>query len=373
MLNFIIVVSVIILFFLSLMNTPGESPYVSAFIAVGYIILSTVLYFKWMPLVENANPCVPGKCTNFLKIMAFVALQLWTINCATKCSPMAGALLLGVSVFLWISALPIFNDAVDNGISSDLRFYLKLFVAIGSAVIFFLRFWLESIDFYDRPFSVYEIWFAVAILLFVLGYMSDRTFSPLFYSIGLIVLVWTLSFGTDWVPMADRSPNEYIYKLIFSIIVQLVAIYWVSRNYPLLGALVLGLSLCGWMNVAPFEHVDSDPAGAGMASGFRVIVHIILSTIFSVVFLLLLKFIKSNVVLPICMALFAIYSIYVLVADIGISRSKRIERESELRQMGNHDSSLDKGFSPAHKKKGKQKSLKLTRYTYKKYKDHSNT
>lgn len=363
MLNFIIIVSVVILYFLSLINTP-ESLGVNVFISIGLIIVSTLLYFKWMPLVKNANPCVPGNVVNFLKIMAFVVLQLWTIRCATKCTPMVGALLLGLSVYLWINALPIFIDAVDNGISSGLRFYLKLFMAIGSAVVYFLYFWLKSINFHDRPFSDYEIWFAVTVLVFVLGYMSDRAFSQLFYSIGLIVLVCTLSFDSKWVPMADRAADELLCKLIFSIIVQLVAVYWVSRNYPLLGAFVFGLSLCGWMNVAPVEHVDSDPAGAGMASGFRIIVHIILSSLFSVVYLLLLKYVKSNVVPLICTALLGIYSIYVLRADIGICRSRDAKYEAE-RQMSKESNVL------MHNKKQKHKSSKSTYYTSRKNNDNS--
>ena len=364
MLNIILIVAVVILFLIYWMNYPTlsrETPYksalyVNAFVSIGLIAVSTVLYFKWMPLLENANPCVSGNGDNFLKIVALVVVQLWTISCVAKNSPMAAALLLGLSLFLWISALPIFNDSVDNGISSGLRLSLKLFVAIGSAVVFFLATWLISIDCGERPFSAYQLWFAVAALLFVLGYMSDRAWPPLFYSIGLIIVVWTLSFGSDWVPMADRFPDEYLYKLILSIIVQLAAIYWVSKHYPLLGALIFGLSLCGWMNVAPVEHVDSDPAGAGMARGFLMIAHIFLSAIFSIVFLLLLKFVKSNAVLPICVALLGIYMIHVLHADIGICRSRDAEMEALRRQMESSNSS----YVPTQKKQEENESSEST-------------
>ena len=353
--NFILIVAVVILLLASWLNHPA-SFYFNLFISIGLIGVSTVLYFKWMPLVGNANPCVSGNVLNFLKMMVLVVFQVWTLHAVSKCSSIGAALLLGLCVYLWMNALPIFQDSVDNGLSTTFRHSLKLGVAMAWAVLFFLSLWLKSFDFHDKPFSAYLLGFAVAIVLFVMGYMCDRSWSSLFYSIGFVVLVAVMTF--NWVPMSGwlcpHGPknNAIICKLILSVIVQLVALYWVSRNYPLLGALIFCLSLFGWRQVAPFEHVDSDPAGGGMAAGFRMMMNFFLSFLFSVIFLLLIKYVKSNAVLPICMVLFVCYVLFAAIGDYRSRAAKEAERciEYNSGSMEIPDSS-DGNVVPTHKEK----------------------
>lgn len=168
---------------------------------------------------------------------------------------------------------------------------------------------LESVGFWSALLGV------AAVALFVIGFVLNSSWSPLWYSLGLAAVVVLLYL--NWVPLAswvgvvkyaDSPSNGVILcKLIVALLVQLGTIYYSSKSgFPIIGAAVLGLSAFGWMQEEAIIY-DSDPAGNGMARGFGFMIDIFLSVVLALIFFLVMKFVKHENTLLVCMALLTLY------------------------------------------------------------------
>ncbi|MBR5973532.1 MAG: CvpA family protein [Paludibacteraceae bacterium] len=154
---------------------------------------------------------------------------------------------------------------------------------------------------------------AIAIIFFVIGFMIHNTWSSLFYSLGLIVVAAVASY--NWVPLVEYvgpcqpENNSTFWKLVLTIILQLVAIYYASREYPILGAIALGFFVWGWLYVEPISH-DGDAAGNGMAAGFSAIAYVVIALFLSILFYAIVKLSHRHEVLVICVTLLALFFVY---------------------------------------------------------------
>ena len=178
----------------------------------------------------------------------------------------------------------------------------------------------------------------VAVSLFVVGHMIDNPWLSFFCSVGLIAVAWVTS--QNYLPLEeDVNPGNpengtIFWKLILTAVIQLLAIYFTSKGYPFLGALALGFCLYGWMDVEPYISPNSDPAGNGMAAGFSYIFKVITSILMALIFFLVVKFSKSDIVLMICMVMLSLYLIGKIINDTysrewGDSAKQRLGRQEK--------------------------------------------
>ncbi len=154
---------------------------------------------------------------------------------------------------------------------------------------------------------------AIAIILFVIGFMIHNTWSSLFYSLGLIVVAAVASY--NWVPLVEYvgpclpDNKSTFWKMILTIILQLVAIYYTSREYPFLGAIAIGFCIWGWLYVEPISH-DGDAAGNGMAAGFSAIAYVVIALFVSILFYAIVKLAHRHEVLIACTILLAFFFMF---------------------------------------------------------------
>lgn len=154
---------------------------------------------------------------------------------------------------------------------------------------------------------------AIALILFVIGFTIHNTWSSFFCSLGIIVVAAVASY--NWVPLVeDVGPchpanNSIFWKIVLTIILQLAAIYFTSREYPFLGAVVLGFCIWGWLYYEPISH-DGDAAGNGMAAGFSAIAYVVIALFLSILFYAIVKLSHRHEVLLACMSLIALFFVY---------------------------------------------------------------
>ena len=95
----------------------------------------------------------------------------------------------------------------------------------------------------------------VAVSLFVVVHMIDNPWLSFFCSVGLIAVAWVTS--SNHLPLEEEvgpgnpENSAIFWKLILTAVIQLLAIYFTSKGYPFLGALMLGFCLYGWMDAEP--------------------------------------------------------------------------------------------------------------------------
>lgn len=95
----------------------------------------------------------------------------------------------------------------------------------------------------------------VAVSLFVVGHSIDNPWLSFFCSVGLIAVAWVTS--SNYLPLEEEvgpgnpENRDIFWKLILTAIIQLLAIYFTSKGFPFLGALMLGFCLYGWMDAEP--------------------------------------------------------------------------------------------------------------------------
>ena len=80
---------------------------------------------------------------------------------------------------------------------------------------------------------------------------------------------------------------------MFMLFVQLSAVYFTAQKAPFVAAIGIIFFLQYWFNFAPF-YPNSDPAGNGMARGFRAFFHMVASIILGLVSFLLIRFVNLN-------------------------------------------------------------------------------
>lgn len=154
---------------------------------------------------------------------------------------------------------------------------------------------------------------AIAIILFVIGFMIHNTWTSFFYSFALIVVAAVASY--NWVPLVEYvgpcrpANNSTFWKLVLTIILQLVAIYYASREYPILGAIALVFFVWGWLYVEPISH-DGDAAGNGMAAGFSSVVNVGIALFVSILFYAIVKLAHRHEVLIACTILLAFFFMF---------------------------------------------------------------
>ena len=85
--------------------------------------------------------------------------------------------------------------------------------------------------------------------------------------------------------------------------VLLVGIYYFSSWLPSVGSLIFGLSLVIMLAAFHLDDSESDPAGAGMADGFKTMYDILISIVLTIVYYILLKNGDRDTVLNYCMIL----------------------------------------------------------------------
>ena len=154
---------------------------------------------------------------------------------------------------------------------------------------------------------------AIALIMFVIGFTILNTWSSFFCSLGIIAVAAVASY--NWVPLVeDVGPchpanNSIFWKIVLTIILQLAAIYFTSREYPFLGAVVLGFCIWGWLYYEPISH-DGDAAGNGMAAGFSAIAYVVIALFLSILFYAIVKLSHRHEVLLACMSLIALFFVY---------------------------------------------------------------
>jgi len=175
---------------------------------------------------------------------------------------------------------------------------------------------------------------AIAIIFFVIGFMIHNTWSSLFYSLGLIVVAAVASY--NWVSLVEYvgpcrpENNSTFWKLVLTIILQLVAIYYASREYPILGAIALGFFVWGWLYVEPISH-DGDAAGNGMAAAFSSVVNVGAALFMSILFYAIVKLSHRHEVLVICVTLLALFFVYNALLSNYYSRTSGKDAEYTAR------------------------------------------
>lgn len=176
----------------------------------------------------------------------------------------------------------------------------------------------------------------VAAILFAVGLRIENPWLSFICSVVLITVAGVASY--NYLPLEEEvgpgNPENgaIFWKLILTAVIQLLAIYFTSKGFPFLGALVLGFCIYGWMDAEPYISANSDPAGNGMARGFTYIFHILASILIAFVFFLLVKLIKLDLVLPFCMIMISFFLIGKIINDIysregGESAKQWIEGE----------------------------------------------
>lgn len=157
---------------------------------------------------------------------------------------------------------------------------------------------------------------AIAAILFVIGVVVGNyvkmSLANYVYSFSLMACVAFLNI--NWVPEAEDvepfnklSENVKIFcKLLFAVVFQLCAIYFISNTMLFFGAVILGWSIYVWSEVSPAIY-NGDAAGNGMARGFGVIIDIAKSIIFALVYFLVCCFVESEISLMCCRGVFAFY------------------------------------------------------------------
>ncbi len=174
-------------------------------------------------------------------------------------------------------------------------------------------------DFKEKSMLNIILLLVVAVTLCVVGHRIDNPWLSFFCSVGLIAVAWVTS--SNYLPLEEEvgpgnPENRAIFwKLILTAVIQLLAIYFTSKGFPFLGALMLGFCLYGWMDAEPYISPNSDAAGNGMAAGFSVIFKVIASILMALIFFLLVKLTKSEIVLMICMVMLSLYLIGKVIND----------------------------------------------------------
>lgn len=90
-------------------------------------------------------------------------------------------------------------------------------------------------------------------------------------------------------------------------ILLLWVIYHVSENHHVWGSLLFVINVYIWLRITPLRIHHGDPAGIGMADGFEALINMVKSVVLGIIFYLLLTFVESDRVLPICMGLLSLY------------------------------------------------------------------
>lgn len=98
--------------------------------------------------------------------------------------------------------------------------------------------------------------------------------------------------------------------------VLLAGIYYFSSWLPSVGALIFALSIVIILSAFHLDTSGSDPAGAGMAAGFKTLIDIVISIIVTIVYYILLKNGDRETVLNYCTILTAVGF---LIASIFVS------------------------------------------------------
>lgn len=106
-------------------------------------------------------------------------------------------------------------------------------------------------------------------------------------------------------------------------VAEMVGVHYLSGFSPLLGALLLGVSVFVWGVITPINTSGSDPAGAGMTRGFVMIFNIIGTSLMTIIFYIFMKFCNPESVLKIFITL---ASIYILFKILAIVRSAFYDR-----------------------------------------------
>lgn len=95
----------------------------------------------------------------------------------------------------------------------------------------------------------------VAVTLCVVFHKIGNPWLSFFCSVGLIAVAWVTS--SNYLPLEEEvgpgnpENSAIFWKLILTAIIQLLTIYFTSKGYPFLGALMLGFCLYGWMDAEP--------------------------------------------------------------------------------------------------------------------------
>lgn len=174
-------------------------------------------------------------------------------------------------------------------------------------------------DFKEKSMLNIILLLVVAAILFAVGLRIEKPWLSFICSVVLITVAGVASY--NYLPLEEEvgpgNPENgtIFWKLILTAVIQLLAIYFTSKGYPFLGALVLGFCLYGWMDVEPYISPNSDPAGNGMAAGFSYIFKVITSILMALIFFLVVKFSKSDIVLMICMVMLSLYLIGKVISD----------------------------------------------------------
>lgn len=150
-----------------------------------------------------------------------------------------------------------------------------------------------------------------------LGYWIENSFSSLFYSLslfGLSVLL-TLVWVGDAQHIFPSNPRNKIVltKLIVSALIQLVAIYYTSIEYPFIGSLTFGISLWGWLDQMPHCSYGNDPAGAAMESAFRSLFQIFGSVLATVIYFFILLYTTKETYMPVYITIIAVCFFYKII------------------------------------------------------------
>lgn len=174
-------------------------------------------------------------------------------------------------------------------------------------------------DFKEKSMLNIILLLVVAAILFAVGLRIEKPWLSFICSVVLITVAGVASY--NYLPLEEEvgpgNPENgaIFWKLILTAVIQLLAIYFTSKGYPFLGALALGFCLYGWMDVEPYISPNSDPAGNGMAAGFSDIFKVITSILMALIFFLVVKFSKSDIVLMICMVMLSLYLIGKVIND----------------------------------------------------------
>ena len=96
-------------------------------------------------------------------------------------------------------------------------------------------------------------------------------------------------------------------------ILLLWTIYYVSKDHHVWGSLLFVFNVYLWLKLTPLRIHHGDAAGDGMSDGFDALINIGKAIGLGIVFYLLLTFVESDRVLPICLSLLSLYFVKLLI------------------------------------------------------------
>ncbi len=96
-------------------------------------------------------------------------------------------------------------------------------------------------------------------------------------------------------------------------ILLLWTIYYVSKDHHVWGSLLFVFNVYLWLKLTPLRIHHGDAAGDGMSDGFDSLINIGKAIGLGIVYYLLLTFVESDRVLPICLSLLSLYFVKRLI------------------------------------------------------------